>query len=131
MAKKKHKTTKKTHLQSSLAEFLSRAEDLFLEHEKQIRKILDGAEDNSIVVNFTMLIDESEGSQKLETKIRFSETFSYRQVCQVDPDQGKFTEVDEAAKAASRTAKTKARASKEKTVEQLKTVNGESDAPKE
>ena len=126
MAKKKKTAQVQTNLQTTLEEFLDRARELFLDNEKDIRRILDGSEDNNIVVNFGMHIDESEGQQKLDTKMRFSETFTYHSVCQIEPGQKKFVVVDEEARAASKEAKAKERASRKKGEEKPE----EEDAPK-
>jgi hypothetical protein len=124
--KKKKLAQAQTNLATTLEEFLDRSRELFLDNEKDIRRILDGSEDNNLVVNFSMHIDESEGQQKLETKIRFSETFSYKSVCQIEPGQKKFTEVDEEARAATKEAKANERASRKTKTEKEKEAE---DAP--
>jgi len=92
------------------AAILDAVAELWDQHEEEIRRIREGSEDKTIVVNFANEIDCSETQAVVKTKLRFCETFTDERTNKLDDSkQGKFETIENAGRG-GRKAKTQGEA---------------------
>jgi len=82
-----------------LQEGMAKMEELWEIHKMEIEQILDASEDKKVSCSFKLMIDTSESAPSLTTRLSFSEVHTDERKSQLtDPNQGTFTDIEEAAK---------------------------------